>query len=143
MPSTLLLASALAGAATLAAGLWFARFVSVGLERDDWIGLLIRGLLAVAVVAGIVILLHELVGWRRLSRLGRLRRTYERMDDSIRDSGGPWLFGKDITLADVSVMPALVRMADLGREGDWADLPHVVKWYELIRAHAASAIFGS
>ena len=50
------------------------------------------------------------------SALGRLRRTYERMDDSIEDSGGPWLLGKDITLADVSVMPAIVRMADLGRE---------------------------
>jgi glutathione S-transferase len=71
------------------------------------------------------------------SSLGRLRRTYERMDDSIRDSGGPWLLGKDITLADVSVMPALVRMADLGRAADWADLPRVAKWYELIRAHAA------
>src|SRR3954471_15954441 len=44
------------------------------------------------------------------SALGRLRRTYERMDNSIKDSGGPWLFGQNITLADVSVMPALVRM---------------------------------
>jgi glutathione S-transferase len=71
------------------------------------------------------------------SALARLRRTYERMDESIRDSGGPWLLGKDITLADVSVMPAIVRMADLNREGDWADLPRVVKWYELIRAQPA------
>lgn len=69
--------------------------------------------------------------------LTRLRRSYVRMDESIRDSGGPWLFGKDITLADVSVMPALVRMADLNREGDWADLPRVAKWYDMIRAHAA------
>ena len=70
------------------------------------------------------------------SALTRLRRSYERMDESIRDSGGPWLLGKAITLA-VSVMPALVRMADLNREGDWADLPHVAKWYDLIRAYAA------
>jgi glutathione S-transferase len=69
--------------------------------------------------------------------MGRLRRTYERMDESIEASGGPWLFGKDITLADVSVMPAMVRMADLNREGDWADLPRVAKWYDNIRAHAA------
>jgi glutathione S-transferase len=67
----------------------------------------------------------------------RLRRSYERMDESIKDSGGPWLLGKDITLADVAVMPAIVRMADLGREGDWADLPRVAKWYELIRAQEA------
>jgi glutathione S-transferase len=69
--------------------------------------------------------------------LSRLRRSYERMDESIRDSGGPWLLGKDITLADVSVMPALVRMADLGRDGDWADLPRVAKWYELIQSQPA------
>jgi glutathione S-transferase len=69
--------------------------------------------------------------------LGRLRRSYERMDESIRDSGGPWLLGKDITLADVAVMPAIVRMADLNRESDWADLPRVAKWYEMIRAEPA------
>jgi glutathione S-transferase len=67
----------------------------------------------------------------------RLRRSYERMDDSIKESGGPWLLGKDITLADVAVMPALVRMADLNRESDWADLPRVANWYDMIRAHAA------
>ena len=69
--------------------------------------------------------------------MGRLRRSYERMDESIKDSGGPWLMGRDITLADVSVMPAMVRMADLNRESDWADLPRVAKWYELIRAEPA------
>ena len=71
------------------------------------------------------------------SALTRLRRSYERMDEAIRDSGGPWLLGQDITLADVSVMPAVVRMADLNRAGDWADLPRVVKWYEMIRAQPA------
>jgi glutathione S-transferase len=69
--------------------------------------------------------------------MARLRRSYERMDEAIRDSGGPWLVGKDITIADISVMPAIVRMADLGRESDWADLPRVAKWYELIRAEPA------
>src|SRR5690349_9838928 len=54
--------------------------------------------------------------------LDRLRRTYERMDAEIARSGGPWLLGRDITLADIAVMPALVRMADLGR-ADWQDLP--------------------
>lgn len=73
----LLLMSALAGAAALAAGVWFSRFVSVGLERDDWIGLSIRSLLAVAAVAAGVLLIRELFGWMRLSRLGRLRRTVD------------------------------------------------------------------
>jgi glutathione S-transferase len=69
--------------------------------------------------------------------MARLRRTYERMDEAIRDSGGPWLLGKDITLADVAVMPAIVRMADLNCESGWADLPRVAKWYEMIRAEPA------
>jgi glutathione S-transferase len=69
--------------------------------------------------------------------MDRLRRTYERMDAAIEQSGGPWLLGKDISLADVAVMPALVRMADLGREGDWADLPRVKRWFDSIRAHPA------
>ena len=56
------------------------------------------------------------------------------MDAEIEKSGGPWLMGKDITLADVSVMPALVRMDDLGL-ADWQDLPRVVAWYDAIRAH--------
>jgi glutathione S-transferase len=68
--------------------------------------------------------------------LARLRRAYERMNAEIERSGGPWLLGKSITLADVAVMPALVRMHDLGMP-DWQDLPRVVTWFDNIRAHAA------
>ena len=45
--------------------------------------------------------------------------------------------GKRITLADVAVMPAIVRMADLGLDGMWQDMPRVTRWYDEIRAHAA------
>ena len=65
-----------------------------------------------------------------------MRRTYERMDRAIAESGGPWLLGKDITLADVAVMPAIVRMADLGLDTMWEDMPRVARWYDEIRAHA-------
>ena len=68
--------------------------------------------------------------------LARLRRTYERMDAEIEKSGGPWLLGKKITLADVAVMPALVRMDDLGF-ADWQDLPRIVTWFDNIRAQPA------
>ena len=68
--------------------------------------------------------------------LSRLRRSYERMDAEIEKSGGPWLLGKEITLADVAIMPALVRMHDLGMP-DWQDLPRVVTWFDNIRAQAA------
>src|ERR1700738_3907291 len=68
----------------------------------------------------------------------RLRRTYERMDTEIEKSGGPWLLGGDITLADIAVMPAIVRMSDLGQETAWQDLPRLQRWVRGIRAHAAS-----
>ena len=68
--------------------------------------------------------------------LARLRRSYERMDREIELSGGPWLLGKDISLADVAAMPALVRMYDLNY-ADWQDLPRVVTWFDAIRAQPA------
>jgi glutathione S-transferase len=68
--------------------------------------------------------------------LARLRRSYERMDAEIERSGGPWLLGKSITLADVAVMPSLVRINDLGIP-DWQDLPRIVTWLDNISAHPA------
>lgn len=69
--------------------------------------------------------------------LARLRRAYERMDAEIENSGGPWLLGKNITLADVAVMPTLVRMDDLGMASQWQDLPRVKTWFGNIRAQPA------
>ena len=69
--------------------------------------------------------------------LNRLRRSYERMQAEITRSGGPWLLGRAITLADIAIMPALVRMDDLGMSSQWRDLPGVVRWYDKIRAHPA------
>jgi glutathione S-transferase len=69
--------------------------------------------------------------------LDRMRRTYERMDDAIAQGGGPWLQGRRPTLADVALMPAIVRMADLGLDTMWQDKPRVARWYDAIRAHPA------
>ena len=70
--------------------------------------------------------------------LARLRRSWQRMDAEIGASGGPWLLGRQLTLADVAAMPALVRMHDLGL-AHWQDLPRIEAWFEAIRAHAAFA----
>ena len=48
-----------------------------------------------------------------------MNRTYARMEDAIDASKGPWLLGKDLSLADISVMPAVVRMDDLGLGIAW------------------------
>jgi glutathione S-transferase len=69
--------------------------------------------------------------------LDRLARTLVRMEDSISAGGGPWLLGPRITLADVAVMPAIVRMADLGLDTMWKDKPAIARWFDEIRAHKA------
>ena len=45
--------------------------------------------------------------------MDRLRRTVVRMDDEIGRAAGRGCSGADISLADVSVMPVIVRLADL------------------------------
>jgi glutathione S-transferase len=78
--------------------------------------------------------------------LDRLARTLVRMGDSIAASGGPWLLGRKLSLADIAVMPAIVRMADLGLDKMWAEKPAIARWYDAIRAHPAFAptyYFGS
>jgi glutathione S-transferase len=67
----------------------------------------------------------------------RMQRTFERMEHAIATSGGPFLLGHRLTLADIALMPAIVRMDDLGLAKMWADRPSVVAWYEAVRAHQA------
>ncbi len=69
--------------------------------------------------------------------LDRLHRSVTRMDEWIRKSGGPWLMGQRLTLADIAIMPVIVRMEDINLDASWADKPAVGRWLELIRAQAA------
>jgi glutathione S-transferase len=71
------------------------------------------------------------------SALERLARTLVRMEETIHASGGPWLMGTSPTLADVAVMPAIVRMADLGLDTMWKEKPVIARWFDAIRAHPA------
>ena len=59
------------------------------------------------------------------------------MDESIAASGGPWLMGEHLTLADIAVMPVIVRLADLNLDRLWAGRPAVAQWLEAIRAQPA------
>jgi putative membrane protein len=69
-----LMLSAMAALASLAAGLWFTRFVTVALERQDWVGWLATTLMVLVALSGLILLLKELWGFRRLARLARLRK---------------------------------------------------------------------
>jgi glutathione S-transferase len=59
------------------------------------------------------------------------------MNDWLMESGGPWLMGSALTLADIAVMPVIVRMDDINLHACWSDKPAVARWYEHIRAHPA------
>ncbi len=69
-----MLFSALGGLAAIAAGIWFARFVSVAFGRDDWIGWAAIGLSAIASLAALAIILREIARLWRLQRLDGLRK---------------------------------------------------------------------
>ena len=71
--------------------------------------------------------------------LARLQRAIVRMDVAIAKSGGPWLLGSDLSLADIAIMPVIVRMDDIRRSDMWADRPAVGRWLEAIRADEAFA----
>lgn len=69
--------------------------------------------------------------------LDMLRLTVERMQSSLEQF--EWLAHDQFTLADVSMMPNIVRMDDLGLAHLWSDLPLVADWYESIQARPAFA----
>ena len=61
------------GLAGLALSLWYTRFVSVALMRDDWLGWVARVLGAIIILAVVVMAIRELIGFWRLARLGDIR----------------------------------------------------------------------
>lgn len=68
----------------------------------------------------------------------RLRDTLERMERALEKT--QWLAHDMFTLADISVMPSIVRMEDLSLQGQWKDLPRVTDWYHRLQARPAFAI---
>ena len=71
------------------------------------------------------------------SAVDRLHQTVDRMEKGLADSGGPWLMGKRLTLADYCIAPTIDRMNDLGLNDVWKDRPLVSAWYERIKEQPA------
>ena len=69
--------------------------------------------------------------------LDRLTRAVARMDDWLAASGGPFLMGEAITLADIAVMPVIVRMDDINLHEVWAGKPAIGRWLAAIRSQDA------
>lgn len=67
----------------------------------------------------------------------RLRRGLERMAGWFQSHGGPWVMGAKLTLADISIMPIIVRLDDIGMDDLWDKHPSVAHWFEAIQAEPA------
>jgi glutathione S-transferase len=70
--------------------------------------------------------------------IGLLRQTVERMEQSL--SQTEWLANDMFTLADISIIPTIVRMEDLGLAHLWADSPRVGDWYRRLQRRRAFAL---
>ena len=64
----------------------------------------------------------------------RLDKMAADMDKAITESGGPWLLGKDISLADIGYAPYVTRLDQLKFGGIIDSRPRVAGWYERMRA---------
>ncbi|WP_420006443.1 glutathione S-transferase family protein [Arenibacterium sp. LLYu02] len=69
--------------------------------------------------------------------LGRLQRGVDRMNAWIEESGGPWVMGTELTLADIAILPVIVRMEDINLDHMWVDKPRIAAWLEAIQATPA------
>jgi glutathione S-transferase len=56
----------------------------------------------------------------------RLRSALEKVDQAVRESN--WICGAQFTLADMTLMPTVVRLYDLGMAYLWEDLPGLADW---------------
>ena len=66
--------------------------------------------------------------------LARLRRSVERLSAWLRESGGPWIFGEWMCLADIAIMPVIVRMEDIGLADMWSEHPQVSDWLAALQS---------
>jgi len=72
-----LLFSSLFALSLLATGVWLTRFISVALTREDWVGWLAQGLLAISLLAAVVLFLKEVFGILRMTRISKIRKDAE------------------------------------------------------------------
>lgn len=68
--------------------------------------------------------------------LEQIGNTCARMDKAL--EAGPWLLGRDYSLADIIVAPLLDRMADLGFSAIWqGKYPRTEQWFTRMQARPA------
>ena len=68
----------------------------------------------------------------------KLRKALERVSRALSD-GRPYLLGDDYTIADIVLVPTVVRMEDLGLDAIWGDLPQIRDWFDRVQARPSFA----
>jgi glutathione S-transferase len=69
----------------------------------------------------------------------RLRNCLERVSKAMTD-GRAFIMGDNYTLADILLVPTVVRLEDLKLADIWSDLPNVARWYANVQARPSFAI---
>ena len=69
--------------------------------------------------------------------MDRMHQTVENMEQGLEKSGGPWLMGEMLSLADYCVAPVVDRMNDLGHSHLWEEYKNVVAWYKALQERDA------
>jgi len=65
----------------------------------------------------------------------RLRMTVMRMEAQLQKTG-PWLLG-EYSLADICIIPVIMRLNDIGMQDLWDDCEHVAEWFARFRQREA------
>ncbi|MVW84803.1 glutathione S-transferase family protein [Pseudomonas sp. PB101] len=67
----------------------------------------------------------------------RIEQALTRMEASL--SRSLWIAHDQLTLADIAMMPSIVRLEDLGLASLWENLPGIASWYERLQSRPAFA----
>jgi glutathione S-transferase len=63
----------------------------------------------------------------------KLRKCLVRVAKGLADKG-PFLMGVQYTIADIVLIPSVVRMQDLGLNRLWQDLPAIQAWFDTVQS---------
>lgn len=67
----------------------------------------------------------------------RIQQSLQRMENALKKT--QWISHIDLTLADIAMMPSIVRLEDLGLASLWADMPNIADWYARLQELPAFA----
>ncbi|EIK95383.1 glutathione S-transferase domain-containing protein [Pseudomonas sp. M47T1] len=67
----------------------------------------------------------------------RIEQSLDRMELALADK--PWIAHQELTLADIAMMPSIVRLEDLGLTSLWDQRPNVANWYTRLQDRPAFA----